>query len=583
MKSVKIAILSLYCVVGVFFNHCSACDSLEALRNTYKIENNILTAASGQKYSRYPFESKLHFDLTYYMKDLKAAEIVYKAYKNHILPVIVNLPEDGTSNAANEAFSKALIEICLLFGNPKHSPEKPFLCALGHQGNYGLKWIKEHSQVIKDFIEEADTPLYALIGEKKKSAVFTIAIITTTASGGNYSVAESMAALLAKNINIRPILIDVEEIAREIDPVMIATSTYTYDMIYSCIFQKTNDFSVIPGRKKLNREIQQYIPTTLLARLKQKLVILNPDLIISTRSYTSDDIGLSTLGIPFRMFHPDFELCPSLCAYYRNVSADSIRFWIPICRPSMFKPLFENYKRLDIYDEKDENNTLLKKLSIFLNVPQAAFKAQFEVIGYPCFNFFKINDGVQLAELRQKWGIQRGEMPVFIMMGKHGANAIKEIFNNILHSASSLPIKYIFICGKNNALKDELEGKLSESINKNKITILGLLNPKQMNEIMNISLLGISKAGGATVIESVITNRHLLLMHSYPWEEINASYLMEIGLATKYDSKKSLLEQIENCIKKCNSNVQTNSPLDNWQNNLMLNVESCMNDMPLVE
>jgi len=570
IKKASQILLNNIVVFYFLYSSCFACDSLEELRSTFKIENNILTTAIGKQYFPHPFECKLHFDLAYHMKDLDAADKVYKAYKNHILPTFKKIANNNAS-ASEEAFSKALIEVCLLFGNPNHSPEKSFLCGLIHQGKYGSEWIEKFPKELKSFIYEANTALYTV--KNKKNDIFTVVIITTTASGGNHSVAESIATYLTTQEHIETVLINVEDIAIEVDPILIATGTYTYDMIYSHIFQKTNDFSVIPGRKKLSREIQKYIPNSLLAKLKQKIIDLKPDFIISTRSYTADDIALASLGIPFRLIHTDFELCPSLCAYYRNVSPDSIRFWLPVFSPSMFRPIFEHYGCLDIYDEKDDYTTVLEKTSLFLGVSSMDYKAQFELIGYPCSNFFQINNDIRLNELRQKWDVQRNEIPIFIVMGKHGTFAIKKIFDNLLHVKTTLPLKYLFICGNNKKMQSELKEKLLNlKFDEKKIVIHGLLSPAEMNEIMNISSMGISKAGGATVIESLATNRPLLLMHSFPWEEINASFLTKMNLAVQFESKKSLIEQIEDCIKRSRSNSQKIIPLENWQNNLMLNL-----------
>lgn len=581
MKKI-IVLLNLFAWLCICACFSSTYDTIDSLRSTFNIQDNTLITASGEKYSRHPFESKLHFDLAYYMKDPKASEIVYKAYKTHILPIVVKMPEDGTSNAANEAFTKALIEICVLFGNSKHSPEEAFISTLLDQNTYGIKWVNEYLDEIKQFIADANSPLY-ILPKKKKTDVLKVVIVTTTISGGNHSVAESIANHLVKNKKIQVTLIDVEDIAKEVDPLMIATSVYTYDKTYSSLFQKTNDFSVLTDRKKLNREVQQYIPSVLLSKLKQKIAALNPDLIISTRSYTSDDLALASLGIPLRLFHPDFELCPSLCAYYKNIPSKSIKFWLPTFCPSMFKPLFKKYNRLDIYNEKDDENCLLSKLSDFLKVSSDTFKEQFEVIGYPCSNFYHINNEFQRNELRKKWGFEEKDVLIFIVMGKHGTKSIKEIFDQLLRAKSTLPLKYLFICGNNNDLKEELEEKLKNSkLETKRIIVHGLLNPKEMNEIMNISKIGISKAGGATVIESLMTRRPLLLMHSYPWEEVNASYLMEAGLATSYDPTKLLIEQIEDYILK-NTIFTKKQEVENWRQHLDFYIEPFLKDKSLQE
>lgn len=565
-----------------FFLYCFNCfaqsyDTIDSLRTTFTIENNVLTTAAGEKYFRYPFESKLHYDLAYYMKDLKASEIVYKAYKNHILPIIIKLSEDGTSNAANETFTKALTDTCVLFGNPDYSHS--FISSLKQKNKCGEMWVNEYLNEINAFICEANTSLYVKL-KKKESDILRIVIVTTTISGGNHAVAESMAKYLSKNKQIQSFLIDVEDIAKEVDPLLTATGVYTYDKTYSSIFQKTNDYRALTDRKTLNREIQQYIPSVLLSRLKQKIAALNPDLIISTRSYTSDDLALASLGVPLRLFHPDFEICPSLAAYYRSVP-DSIRFWLPAFNALMFKPLFKKYNKLDLFNEKDSEEIFLKKISEFLDVSSIDFKNQFEVIGYPCSNFFKIKETEEFVDLRKKWGIDEKDIPVFIVMGKHGTNLIKEIMNGLLSTKSDLPLKYLFICGKNEELVKELKDQLNSSnVDKSRFSIHGLLKPDEMNEVMNISSLGISKAGGATVVESLKTRCPLILMHSYPWEEVNAAYLIEMGLATQYDSSKSLVSQIENCIKENNASEKC-SEVEDWRERLDFYLEEFMlNKLP---
>lgn len=570
-------LIILFNIFGLISNFSLAGDPLQSLRETYRIENDCLITVQGQKYNRYPFESKFHFNLAYYLKDVKAASIIHTAYKKHILPVIFRLDERGEAGEAEEIFAKAFIKVCLLFGSPNSSPLESFFQVLKHEGTYGSKWVQEYAKEIQNFVKEANVPLYTY-AHKKESELFTIVIITTTASGGNHAAAQSMIAHLSQNPKIKAILLDVEDLAREHDPIMVATNTYTYDMIYSAIFQNTNNFEIMSGRSELNREIQQYISNNLLAELKQKVITLNPDLIISTRSYTSDDIALASLGIPFAMFHPDFKLSSSLYNYYKHSVGSSIQFWLPTGHATMFKPLFETSQCLNQYDENDTYDVLLEKMSTILEIPLRIFKTQFEVVGYPCSNFFKINDESILSNLKQKWEIKEHEIPVFIVMGKHGATGLKEIFNHLLHSPTKLPLKYIFICGKNDSLKDELMRKvLNSSVELDKIAIYGLLSPDEMNEVMNISSLGISKAGGGTVIESLATQRHLLLMHSYPWEEVNGSFLIRLGLATKYDSSKTLIEQIENYVMTVPLNSKDLAPLENWQEKLMSLVHFHMN------
>jgi len=556
-----IKIISLFLVFSPFLSaEDHSINSLNDLQQTFSITGDVLISAQGKEYLPHPFESKFHSELAYVLKDLKQAKHIYAAYNLHISPVVSNELEEI-------AFKKALFDVCLLFGNPKDSPQEALLSALYHQGPEGKKWIKEYLPQITDFVGLANQSLYPEIQRNKE--IFTVVVLTTTCSGGNLSIANALTEHLGSMQGVRVIQIDTEDIAKEVDPVIIATSTLTYEGIYANIFQKTNDFSVISERKELNKEIHRFIPSNFLSVLKEKVIELEPDLIISTRSYLTEDIALSTLGVPFRMMHVDFELCSSLNSYYRKVPAQSIRFWVHSFRPSMFKPLFEAYDCLDLYSLDDSLEKMMGKMSEFLNVPLNEFKEQFEVIGYPTSSeFYPIEDQYLLNDLRSKWGVLEKEIPIFIMMGKHSTGGSKRVFNALLNGETELPLKYLFICGKNEKLKEELELALLklDKVLAKKFDILGLLSPKEMNEIMNISKLGISKSGASSVIEIMATKGYALLMHSYPWEKINGSLLVEMGGARQYDSTKPLMYQIEQCLK--NSQKRCFCDLNRWQENL---------------
>ncbi len=540
-------------------------DSLKDLRRTFSIKDDILISARGKEYLPYFFESKFHSDLAYALKDLKLAKHIHDSYGLHIFPIISNLSKER--DLEEKAFQNALLEVCLLFGNPIDSPQDALLSALYHQGPDGKKWIGEYLPEITAFVKLANESIYSKIQQNKE--VFTVVVLTTTCSGGNLSIANALTEYLGSIKGVKVIQIDTEDIAKEVDPVIMATSTLTYEGIYANIFQKTNDFSVILGRKELNREIHRYIPSNFLSVLKEQIIKLQPDLIISTRSYLTEDIALSTLGVPFRMMHVDFELCSSLNSYYRKVPTNSIRFWLHSFRPSMFKPLFQAYDCLDLYSPDDSLETMMEKMSQFLQVPLKEFKEQFEVIGYPASStFYHIENWDMLNNLRDKWGVLEKEIPVFIMMGKHSTGGSKRVFNALLNSETKLSLKYIFICGKNEKLKDDLELTLStkDKVLAGRFHILGLLSPKEMNEIMNISCLGISKSGASSVIEIMATKGYALLMHSYPWEKINGSLLVEMGGALQHDSTRPLMEQIEQCLK--NSQKKILCDLNRWQENL---------------
>jgi len=535
------------------------CESIEDLRQAFRIENHTLTTRSGRKFSQYPYESKLHFDLSHSLKDLEMAHQIYAAYKAHILPIITKITDENTSLNIYNTFSKALVEVCHYFGSHYFSPLIPLKTALEY---HGLKeWSDKYHLEIEVFVKEASAPLIPFhhVGEKD---LFTVVIITTSSSGGNQSVALSIADWLQTQPNIQTIVIDAEEIARELDPLMIATDIYTYDGVYAHILQKNNDLSVVQARKTLIREIENYIPNNTLSLLKKKVISYCPNLIISTRAYTCDDISLSVLGVPFCLCHTDYELYSSLCSFYRSIPSTTIHFWIPTLKPSLFRPLFEHMDRLSFFNEHDNEETLFEKLDELIVTSHGA-KKHFELIGYPCMHFYNIEDK---EFLKKKWEIASNEIAVFIVMGKHCTSSMQDVFNQLKEAQTDLPLKYLFVCGKNASLKSELERTASSAMR-----IYGHLSPSEMNEIMNLSTLGISKAGGATTVEALSTNTPLLIFDSYPWEEANGAYLIEKGLGKFANPHIPLIVQIEDMIK----NFKTHSSHEEeWKENLSQKIRS---------
>ncbi|NGX59919.1 MAG: hypothetical protein KR126chlam3_01079, partial [Chlamydiae bacterium] len=234
--------------------------ALLSLRETFRIAGNTLISAKKVRYPLITYKSILHKDLAYVLKDPKQTEVIYRAYLQHIFPVLpkssentvsfLNDPKystpleegnhDTRASSEEEAFSKALLDVVRLFGNPQFSPHKALIQALKEQGPVGANYAQERPSEIIQFVEAANIPPRPLPNKEKKDGRYKVAILTTSASGGNDSVARALSSFLEKEKNIHPILIDVEIIAKEEDPMMLATNMHTYDGIYSSIFQKTN-------------------------------------------------------------------------------------------------------------------------------------------------------------------------------------------------------------------------------------------------------------------------------------------------------------------------------------------------------
>ncbi len=536
-------------------------DTSSFLENLYQIDHDVLIDYQGKKHPKIPYATPLHEDLAFVLKDPEQADIIQKAYSCHILP---HLPEE-----MKESFSKALLKVCVLFGSLQFSPKNSLIKAVKEENRDLLEWFGQHQELLEQFCKIANIPARAPLSLKKDPPFYTIALLTTSASGGNYAVAQAFESFLSSTKHMRPILIDVEKIARKWDLLMRATGAMTFDGVYADLFQQANQGKApLKKRDTLSKQIGKYIPSCLGLQLKELMRRLQPDLIISTRSYTMDDIPLCTLGIPFRMFHSDYELSSYLMGLYGKIDPEMLRFWLPSLKPRIFRPLFLKNNRMDLYDEQDEPKTLMGKIAQITEEPQEIIEKQFELLGYPLRKEINRIDSFEKREdLRKKWNILPTQTPILVSMGRNGAGILEEIFDQLAKSEKE-DMKYLFALGTNAQLKEKLSRKAGSS---KRFAFYGLLSSQQWNELLNICPVTISKAGGAMVSEVLRSSTYLLILHSYLWEEANGSVLEQMGAGHKADLSIPLCQQVEYCLKNPRTSFVQNN---DWEKRLLDHLRS---------
>lgn len=147
--------------------------------------------------------------------------------------------------------------------------------------------------------------------------------------------------------------------------------------------------------------------------------------------------------------------------------------------------------------------------------------------------------------LLEKYRVDPNKFTLLLMGGGDGFFGKGFTTFRALESIST-PIQLFIVCGKNKKLKNQLEWKLKES--KHDVRILGYC--ENIQELMAISDLMISKPGGVTTSEALAMELPLLIYHSLPGqEEDNASYLTRSGFALFAKSKKDLIELVEYLVR----------------------------------
>jgi processive 1,2-diacylglycerol beta-glucosyltransferase len=155
----------------------------------------------------------------------------------------------------------------------------------------------------------------------------------------------------------------------------------------------------------------------------------------------------------------------------------------------------------------------------------------------------------------EKYGLDPSRKTVLVMAGTYAAALIKEIGNVLL----SIPnVQTVFICGKNEALKKELEQEFKDE---HGIRVLGFV--EDIPQLMNISACIVTKAGAVTLSEALAMNLPIVIFRPVPGQEReNARYLTEIGAAvttrhvgellgelTRLLTEESSLFQMQNAVR----------------------------------
>ena len=129
------------------------------------------------------------------------------------------------------------------------------------------------------------------------------------------------------------------------------------------------------------------------------------------------------------------------------------------------------------------------------------------------------------AQIFAKLGL-KSDRPTFLVMG--GSYGVLKSANRICKrlADSLIPVQAIIVCGKNKKLYLSLEEVIAQG--RNSLIRLEFVN--NVEELMTVSDLIITKAGGLTVSEALTKHLPLIIYKPIPGqEEDNASYIQRIG------------------------------------------------------
>src|SRR5208282_3530476 len=161
-----------------------------------------------------------------------------------------------------------------------------------------------------------------------------------------------------------------------------------------------------------------------------------------------------------------------------------------------------------------------------------------KVFGIPIRMKFAENTGT--AKIAGKLGLDMNIPTILIMGGGQGLGPMKEAVKSLVRLAR--PLQLIVICGTNVKLVHWIK-KTKRKTNK-KIIFYDYAN--NVDELMEVSTLIVSKPGGMTTSECLAKGLPMVIVDPIPGqEERNSQFLVNQGIAIRVDDKHHIAREID--------------------------------------
>ncbi|MDD2654782.1 MAG: glycosyltransferase [Candidatus Omnitrophica bacterium] len=260
----------------------------------------------------------------------------------------------------------------------------------------------------------------------------------------------------------------------------------------------------------------------------------NPKVVKSTK-HIKDAIHKSNhkkLQALLDEFHPDFIVCTQ--AFPCGMVADfkkTFNIDIPLMGVlTDFAPhAFWLYDEVDyfIVPNQDSRQRFIR---------EGIKEDKIKIFGIPIDRKFSgyVNEERVAADL----GLDKSKPIILIMGGGQGIGPIKKIIKSFNKIKADFQI--IVVTGTNNRLFNWLSRHKPKD---KKLVALGYVN--NIDELMSIATLLITKPGGITSAEALSKNLPMIIMHPIPGQEANnTEYLLRQGVAVKVDTLEQLDRKI---------------------------------------
>ena len=169
--------------------------------------------------------------------------------------------------------------------------------------------------------------------------------------------------------------------------------------------------------------------------------------------------------------------------------------------------------------------------------------------GMPAFNIYPFgipiregfDDNDRVKARTQKDKNVRGT--ILMMAGSFGSSQMEKAFSAVMRVRE--PIRIIAVCGKNESMAEKLKIIAQDfDDSTKKVDIYGFAD--NVNELMDMSDVIVTKPGGITVTEAIVKGIPILIPFYYPGqEEDNIEFVADSGIGIKINSMDDLTSMIE--------------------------------------
>ena len=236
-------------------------------------------------------------------------------------------------------------------------------------------------------------------------------------------------------------------------------------------------------------------------------------------------------------FNPDAVICTHslACAISSAIKKDKKLNYLLVAVPTDFclNPYWF-YRNVDMYflpQDDIKSNHLRWEVSA----------DKLCVTGIPILPQF--SESKDRSYLKKKWQIEDNLFTILIMGGGEGLGPIEEVV--LALEKVSLPLQALVVTGINRKLKRKLD-RISQNLDFS-LKVLGYV--REIDELMEISDLLITKPGGLTCAEALSKGLPMIVVDSITGQELrNKKLLLEKGLAFNSDGPAQIVPLVRSWI-----------------------------------